>query len=110
MKYQLLQVPRAESASAATAQEPDQDPSPVAPSTTSPTYATVKEVIAEVIAEVISDRPAVDTLEAEAPAEVAENIDLGFQVANEQQGRTPATSATTAADSRPFQTSYGIFL
>ena len=67
-------------------------------------------MIAEVIAEVISDRPAVDILEAEVPAEVAENIDMGFQVANEYQGRTPATSAITAADSRPFQTSYGFFL
>ena len=46
-------------------------------------------------------------MESEVPAEVAEKIDLGFQVENQQQGNTPVTSTTTAAEPRPVQTGHG---
>ena len=106
-KYQLLKVPQAESVAAVTDQDLYQDPYPVATTKTSLTYTTAKEVLAEVIAEVIPDQQLLDTLEAETPSEVAENIDLGSQVENENQSNTPATSSSTSADYQPFQTYHG---
>ena len=110
-KYQLLKVLQAESVAAVTDQDLYQDPYPVATTTTSLTYTTAKEVLAEVIAEVIAyiieDQTVLDTLEAETPSEVAENIDLGSQVENEHQSNTPATSSSTSADYQPFQTYHG---